>query len=199
MKRTILFLVYILSLSLSLFAISKEEALDLFVKNYPEAQLADLYKSFYQDNFGPGHLLGDTLSARKYFNYELSDTTEWGGPIYEYTGEGKNFVRLNMDLIRKGTIPADLYFLAFQNSLGRVSKPSDEHWISEWEQIDSIIKNKGYHFVNEETDREIIKEKIESGNFTMHHSDNFNEKYKFHYRIISLPEFEILFKEYLTY
>lgn len=175
--------------SLSSFAITKEEAVDYLVSNYPKGRLTDVYKSFYQDNFGPGHILGDTIAARRYFNEELSDTTEWKGPEFEYTGEGKNFVRLNMDLVRKGIVTGEDYFQAFLNSLGRVEKPSDEDWIAEWTIIYSIIKERGYNFVNEEEDREFIKEKLESKNFPIHHSDNFNENYKFHYRIISIPEF----------
>lgn len=182
---------------LSAFALTKEESIDYLVTTYPETRLTDIYKSFYQDNFGPGHLLGDSVSARKYYDYELTDTSEWGGPLFEFTGEGKNFVRVNMDLVRKGIIPVDAYFNAFKNSLGRVIKPTDEYWISEWLQIDSIINAKDYHFHDEEKERKIIREKLKSRDFPIHHSDNFNEHYKFHYRIISLPEFKSLKEKYL--
>ena len=94
-----------------------------------------------------------------------------------------------MDLVRKGIVTGEDYFQAFLNSLGKVGKPSDEDWIAEWTIIDSIIKERGYNFVNEEEDREFIKGKLESKNFPIHHSDNFNENYKFHYRIISISEF----------
>ena len=182
--------------SFNSFSITKEEALENFVNNYPKAQLTDIYKSFYQDNFGPGHLLGDTIAASNYFYSELEEQTQWGGPIFEFTGEGKNFIRLNMDLVRNGDISAEDYFRAFQNSLGRVDQPSDEYWISEWTNIDSIINSKGYHFINESNDREFIKEKLASRNFPIHHSNNFNENYNFHYRIISLPEFYKLKEKY---
>ena len=178
-------------------AITKEEALENFVNNYPGARLVDVYKTFYQDNYGPGHLLVDSIAARRYFDSELQDTAQWGGPIFEYTGEGKNFVRLNMDLIRRGIIPADEYFKSFQNSLGRVEQPTDEFWIVEWNEIDSLIKAKDYHFINEEEDREYILGKLESRNFPIHHSDNFNMVYNVHYRIISLPEFSLLKEKYL--
>lgn len=178
-------------------SITKEEGLEYLVEHYPKAQITDFYKSFYQDNYGPGHLLGDTVAAANYFYSELSDTTEWGGPDFEYTGEGKNFVRVNMNLIKKGLIPADVYFKAFLNSLGRVSKPTDEYWIGEWTTIDSIINSREYKFINEESDREIIRQKLESRNFPIHHSDSFNDNYKFHYRIISIPEFEKLKKAYM--
>lgn len=187
----------LLVLSLSLYALTKEEAIEYLTNAYPDAQLVDLYKSFYQDNFGPGHILGDSISAQKYYKYELSDTTKWGGPIYELTGEGKNFVRLNMDLVRNGIIPEEEYFRAFQNSLGRVKTPADESWIKEWEEIFKIINDKGYHFINEEEDVLFINQKLETRNFPIHHSDRFNERYNFHYRIISIPEFEKLKIKYL--
>lgn len=196
MKRILILVLSLIGLWAA--AITKEEAVDYLVETYPKAQLADIYKSFYQDNFGPGHLLEDTVGARRYFLFELQDTNMWGGPEYEFTGEGKNFVRLNMNLIRENLIPAEVYFEAFQNSLGRVKKPADEFWISEWQEIDSIITQRGYKFENEETDKAMINEKIATKNFPVHHSDNFNENYNFHYRIISLPEFIILKEKYLN-
>lgn len=197
MKKYIYLFLFVYFFPIFSFAITKEEAIKDFVKNYPKARLVDVYKSFYQDNFGPGHLLKDSLAARNYFLTELNDTTEWGGPVFEYTGEGKNFVRLNMNLIRKDIIPAEEYFRAFQKSVGRVGQPSDDYWISEWCEVDKIIQNNGYHFINEEVDKEYIKKKLDSGNFPIHHSDDFNQNYNFHYRIIALPEFIKLKEKYL--
>lgn len=197
MRKFITIVLPLLLISFYALAQTKEEALDYLVKNYPNAQLTDVYKTFYQDNFGPGHLLEDTLAAKRYFLSELEDSSEWGGPDFEFTGEGKNFVRLNMNLVRNGIIPSEAYFKAFQNSLGRVAKPFDEYWISEWAQIDSLIRYKDYHFINEENDRTLINEKIAAKNFPIHHSDLFNNTYKFHYRIISLPEFDKLRTLYL--
>ena len=194
--RKILAIIF-LSVAIYAIALTKEEAVDYLVQNYPKGQLADVYKSFYQDNFGPGHLLEDSLAATRYFYSELADTAVWNGPLYEFTGEGKNFVRLNMDLVRKGIIPAEEYFNAFLNSIGQVTKPSDEFWITEWNDIDSIIEEKNYHFINEDRDREVIQEKLRTRKFTIHHSNNYNENYNFHYRIISIPEFDRLQKEYI--
>ena len=43
-----------------------ETALSDFKHSFPKGQLRDVYKSFYQDALGPGHILGDTASARNY-------------------------------------------------------------------------------------------------------------------------------------
>lgn len=197
MRKFLNVILLISLICLSATAITKEEAVDNFVKTYPKAQLVDIYKSFYQDNFGPGHILGDSLAAKRYFMSELADSTTWEGPEFEFTGEGKNFVRVNMDLVRRVIIPADVYFKAFQNSLNRVEKPTDEFWISEWNTIDSIIGQNNYRFPNEESDRIYITKKISERNFPIHHSDSFNNNYKFHYRIIYISEFEKLQSQYL--
>ena len=197
MRRILSFFLVMVALGLAWAQnLSREEAVDYLVTNYPEAQLCDLYKSFYQDSFGPGHILGDTAASRKYFESELSDTTRWSGPVWEYTGAGKNFIRLNMDLVREGVIPGEVFFQAFVNSLGRVEKPDAVVWVSEWEKVDSIVKSRGYTFNNENKDRDLIKDKLENNNFTMHHSPAYDSIYEFHYRIISLPQFERLKNSY---
>ena len=178
--------------------INMEDAIDYLVKTYPEAQLADLYKSFYQDAFGPGHILGDTVQSRKYFEYELTDSTSWGGPLYEPTGTGQNFYRVNMDPVRKGIVPAEIYFQAFVAGLGQMEKPEDSQWIKEWNSIDSIINAKGYSFPNEEADRKMITEKLESRKFTVHHSQAYDSIYRFHYRIISVPVFNEILLPYFN-
>ena len=50
------------------------EAVERVVKwqleNYPELRLTDLYKNFFQDKFGPGHMVADTASAGAYIRRE---------------------------------------------------------------------------------------------------------------------------------
>ena len=87
-------------------------------------------------------------------------------------------------------VPEDVFFSAFVNSLGQVEKPDSAQWVEEWSKVDSIITVKKITFPNETEDRELIADKIQSGNFTMHHSENFNSEYNYHYRIIAIPVFE---------
>lgn len=37
---------------------------------YPQSRLIDLYKNFFQDKFGPGHMVADTASAGAYIRRE---------------------------------------------------------------------------------------------------------------------------------
>jgi hypothetical protein len=59
---------------------AKRERIRKAVENqlgaYPESTLQDLYKNFFQDYFGPGHIVGDTLAPSvtcgRYYFSELS-------------------------------------------------------------------------------------------------------------------------------
>ena len=42
------------------------EAVEAQLKLYPESRLQDIYKNFYQDMFGPGHMIPDTTAAGNY-------------------------------------------------------------------------------------------------------------------------------------
>ena len=43
-------------------------AVERQLRMYPKSTLQDLYKNFFQDYFGPGHIVSDTLSAGAYLN-----------------------------------------------------------------------------------------------------------------------------------
>lgn len=163
--------------------------LDFLLSNFSNIQLADIYKDFYQDNFGPGHLLSDTGRAKNYFVSELDEPMN-PLPAVSPTGADHNFYRVNMNLVKDGIIPADQYFKAFVESLEAVEKPSDDQWRAMWALIDSVVSSSGLSFENEQADRDMISGKISSGNFVVHHSDNFNRNNNFHYRIISRKAFD---------
>ena len=72
---------------------------------YPKSTLCDIYKSFFQDRFGPGHLISDTTIAGLYLRKELSTMTESLTPDYEPTGCEGNFYRVNLSVIKEGKVP----------------------------------------------------------------------------------------------
>lgn len=167
-----------------------EKALDYQIKNYPESHLADVYKNFFQDYFGPGHILSNLSASKDYLDRELADTTAFEGPLFEPTGAMGNFIRLNLSVIHDGKVPYDLYFSKFADSVNGIDPPSADQWIETWNFIDSVIKEKGLTFKDEENDRERIKEKMKTHDFVMHHSDDYNNAYHFRYRIFSREIFE---------
>lgn len=157
---------------------------------YPDAQLADVYKTFYQDMFGPGHLLEDSTMAQYYVFDEIAANDTLVGVLYEPTGYHGNYVRVNLSTIAYSMIPMSVYMLAFTNSIAKKeAEPSPQQWISMWSRIEECIAELGLRFPNEEQDRMMIASKMDSLDFPMHHSERFNNTYKLHYRIINRDVF----------
>lgn len=166
------------------------EALDYQLSHYPSSQYRDVYKNFMQDFFGPGHILADTAASGQYLRQELSEEGPFDGPLYEKTGYKGNFYRVNISLIKDGTIPYDVFFPLFVESVQGVNPPSGEEWMKTWSVIDSVINEKGIEFFDEETDRLELGKQFAEGNYIVHHSPRFNDSVHFHYRIISRKNFE---------
>ena len=57
-----------------------KEAVCRQLEAYPQSSLRDLYKNFFQDRFGPGHIVSDTASAGKYLREELAAEKDFRGP-----------------------------------------------------------------------------------------------------------------------
>lgn len=164
-------------------------ALEYQMEHYPVSQYIDVYKNFMQDFFGPGHHLKDTAASDRYLRYELSQESDFEGPIYEPTGYQGNFYRVNLSVIREGLVPYETFFNSFVESVQGIVPPTDEDWKRKWGVIDSIIIAKDIHFYNETDDRETLKRQFEEGDFIVHHSQRYNDSVRFHYRIISRANF----------
>lgn len=157
---------------------------------YPESTLRDLYKNFFQDRFGPGHIIADPSAADRYLRYELENAESFDGLDYEPTGYDGHFYRVNLGVIADGRVPYDKYFDAFVRSVNAIQSISVEQWRTEWHEIDSVITTMGLDLENMTHDRAEIKALIDDGKYVMHHSDRFNEHYQPHYRIIERGIFE---------
>lgn len=160
-------------------------ALNYQREHYPASQYRDVYKNFMQDFFGPGHILNDTVAAGKYLRYELDNADSFDGPDFEPTGFKGNFYRVNLRLIKDGTIPYDVFFDAFVRSVQGIIPPDGESWLKIWNEIDREIQSSGWSFENEEQDRNDLAESFRQGVYIVHHSRAFNEANNFHYRIVS--------------
>lgn len=169
---------------------SISEALDYQLSHYPSSQYRDVYKNFMQDFFGPGHILADTAASGRYLRQELAEGGPFDGPLYEKTGFRGNFYRVNLSLIKDSIVPYDLFFNIFVESVQGITPPSREEWMKTWNLIDSVITEKGIHFMDEEIDRIELGKQFEEGNYIAHHSRRFNDSVHFHYRIISRENFE---------
>jgi hypothetical protein len=159
-------------------------AIENQLKEYPESTLQDLYKNFFQDYFGPGHMVGDTTSAGAYLDRELASFEQASGAYYEPTGYNGNFYRVNLSVIKEGIISRDVFFDAFIRSVSSIQTITIEEWQKEWAMIDSVILTMNMSLTNYDEDREKIFSLLEQGKFVMHHSEQFSANYDPHYRIM---------------
>lgn len=197
MRRPILAL---MTTAIALFTCCKEKdpcseiiaSVERQMELYPHSTLRDLYKNYFQDYFGPGHIIADSSSADKYLRHELNSTTSFGGPDYEPTGYRGSFYRVNLSVIADGRVPYELFFDAFVRSVNGIKPIATKEWQKEWAKIDSVINVMDVLPATAAThaDRVMIENMLNAGNVVMHHSEEFSRHYQPHYRIIERSIFE---------
>lgn len=163
---------------------------------YPASTLQDIYKSFFQDEYGPGHLIGDVSVAREYFDLELEDMVSTGKRKAEPCGTGKNFYRVPMDLVKEGIIPEDEYFECFMESSKGFQEPDMESWVMKWNEIMKEIEAMDLQIPNLARDKKALTKYLMQGEAAVHHSDSYNSHYSPHYRIFSKVQLEKLKASY---
>lgn len=188
-----LLLVLALACSFSLFGqsidtVAMRSAIEGQLATYPESTLQDIYKSFYQEHFGPGHIISDTASARRYLMRELSEMGETQSPNFEPTGCQGDYVRVYLSAVSDSLITAEQLLDAFVRSANSRQEPTVS-WMEKWEAIVSIIQANKIEVQGFETDLPLLTEAARN-NQAVHHSRRYNEAYHPHYRIVERGIFE---------
>lgn len=163
---------------------------------YPESTLQDIYKSFFQDEFGPGHLVGDTAAARIYLEKELSEMTSRQNYFARPCGAGEHFYRVPLDLVKDGLIPPEDFFSAFMQSAASFKMPEVKEWQVKWQEIVREIESMDLDIPGFEADKQALEQMLGQGDYVVHHSDSFREAYDPHYRIVSKEEWDKLSSEF---
>lgn len=167
-----------------------KEAVERQLRDYPKSTLQDLYKSFFQDRFGPGHLVNDTSTAGNYLRYELNNSESFHERYYEPTGYESNYYRVNLSVLKENKISYQKYFDAFLRSVEKIDLDAISEWKEEWSEIESVINSMNLDLENFEEDLEMIHSVLEQGKYAVHHSEIYNSEYQPHYRIIEKKIFE---------
>ena len=191
MKKALL--VLFLSCSFGLFGqqfdtLSICAAIERQMAAYPKSTLQDIYKSFYQEHFGPGHIISDTASARRYLMHELSEMDETSSPYFEPTGSQGDFVRVYLSAVADSLITAEQLLDALIKSANSWQDPTVS-WLEKWEAIVSIIQANKMEIEGFEADLPLLTEAARN-NQAVHHSRRYNEAYHPHYRIVERGIFE---------
>ena len=191
MRKLLLVLALVCSFSLfgqSIDTVSVRTAIERLLTTYPESTLQDIYKSFYQEHFGPGHIISDTASARRYLMRELSEMGKTQSPYFEPTGSQGDYVRVYLSAISDSLITAEQLLDAFVRSANSRQEPTVS-WMEKWETIVSIIQANKIELEGFETDLPLLTEAARN-NQAVHHSRRYNVAYHPHYRIVERSIFE---------
>ena len=189
-----------LACSLGLFGqtidtLAIRSAIEQQLATYPESTLQDIYKSFYQEHFGPGHIISDTASARRYLMKELSEMNQTSSPYYEPTGSQGDYVRVYLSAIADSLITAEQLLDAFVESANSWQEPS-VNWLEKWEAVVSIIQSNKMEIKDSWSDLPLLNQAARN-NQAVHHSRRYNEAYHPHYRIVERSIFETELKTIL--
>lgn len=159
---------------------------------HPRATLIDLYKSFFQGAFGPGHMIPDRAAAWRYLETELQNSATFDSVLWQPVGERQQYYRINLKLVKEGVIPAEACLEAFVQSANSAKPPTLEEWRREWQTIVSVIEEMNLAISNFDEDKNLLQQKLEKGEIVGHHSETYKKLYEPHYRVVSKSHFEDL-------
>lgn len=165
------------------------DAVRLQMELYPESRLQDLYKAFFQAEFGAEHIVADTTAAGKYLDLELTvtDSTEI---FYEPIGADSSYFRVHLKAVQDSLITRQELFDAFIGGVNRIEIPQIERWKDRWPEILKVIDRMNLNLPEYDSDRAMIDSVLATGAYAIHHSEAFSKAYDPHYRIIRKDLFE---------
>lgn len=170
------------------------------LSNYPKSRLLDIYKSCFQDFMGAEHLVGDTLSVRRYLEYELQQIE--GDSLMSWYAEPcglqGRYVRVSLRVVQEGLVSLDQLLSAFIRSANYSVRPSVEVWKTEWEKIVGQIDEMRLGLPYYDDDRRFIADVLAQGKYAISHSPDYRAAYRPHYRIVRRDIFERELKPLLS-
>lgn len=189
-KNSFYILITLIILSCTETDLKIRQFVDSELSLYPESRLTDIYKSFFQDVYGPDHLIPDTTRAGIFLSRELAHE-DWPDTLrFQPTGVEHDYIRVNLLMAKNGTIPRDTLLLAMVKSAPLARNPAIEDFRKEWQKVLEYIEKKYPDMPGLATDRQTIEETLNAGDVVIHHSEHYNQTYKRRYRIIHHSVFE---------
>lgn len=172
-----------------------EKNVQLELTLHPEATLLDLYKNFFQGEFGPGHMITSVNTAAKYLKEEIKNAEYYDTVLWQPVGYKELYYRINLSLVRDRKINVQELLTAFTEKPINGDKMSLSEWKNEWNSILKIIEKMNVKLPNFETDKMKIMKNLKNGIIVGHHSETYLKIYHPHYRIISKENFIKLYKK----
>jgi len=162
------------------------------LNRYPLATLADIYKSFFQDEFGPGHLLDDHAAALTFLDREIETTVNRFRYEPEPCGLGRCYCRLSLDLVVGGIVSRQRFAEAFLRGSAGFTEPEGETWSRRWTDMRMALLPLRPRIEEFDEAAERIDDRLQHGQYAMHHSARFREAYDPRYRIVRMEDAKVL-------
>lgn len=161
-----------------------EQAVRAEMSLHPKSRLVDIYKYFFQDVFGPGHLNPDSTAAAQYIEREIREATRFEDFDIQPLQYKRQFVRLNLRLVHNGEMEMDSLVGLFLRSGEQFTLPAVAEWRKTWKDIVQEIERMDLDLPEFENDRLFIDSLLEKGDYVVHHSPEYIQTYDPHYRLI---------------
>ena len=188
MQENSLFFLFFLFSSINLTVSFDLSILKEQIKSHPNQTLQDVYKSCYQDEYGPGHLIPNKTTCYQNLINELSSLPPSYSPItiFESTGTRGDFIRVDLLMVAKGHLPLQILFDSLLISAEIGARKSDENWDKIWAEIVTEIEKEGLQkmLVGFEEDKVRLEAISKNEDKVVHHSEMYEKTYDPHYRII---------------
>jgi len=173
--------------------ISHKELLLTEIVRHPHSQVEDIYKFIHQASFGSEHAVKDTVAVRKWMENEIAnlDSSNHDELINHLSSNGK-LVRVNLrPFLKKGYDP-NLLLYAFIKTANNY-KGSAENFKSYWKAAAELADAKKFTFTAEKMNS-FFEEQSKKGFPAVHHSEEYEAKYKPAYRVVNLKYLPFLKK-----
>lgn len=170
-----------------------KEAVAEQLQLYPESRVQDVYKSFCQDNLGPGHLIPNPDDAKAYLLSELEqyrsdlDSALYEKPALRFVpvGDCGNYVRVDLSVVLDGQIDSETLLDAFVRSANEGRTITAQQWKRKWRRVAAVLRRSFPDIPEASADLAAIDSLISEGHLILHHSEAFANAYHPHYRIVA--------------
>lgn len=180
-------------------------AIERQLQQYPESRVQDIYKSFCQDNLGPGHLIPNPEAASAYLMSELKtyqddlDNGRYATPEARYVpvGDAGNYVRVDLSVVLDSLVDTETLLDAFVRSANEGKTLTTDEWKAKWAAVATVIQKDFPAIPDAAADLAAIDSLMAEGHYILHHSHIYNKTYHPHYRIVAREIFDKTLKPQL--
>ena len=181
------------------------EAIERQLQQYPASRVQDIYKSFCQDNLGPGHLIPNPEAAKAYLLEELRtyrqdiDSARYEIPAERFVpvGDAGNYVRVDLAVVLDSLIEPETLLDAFVRSANEGKTLTEDEWKAKWASVAAILQKDFPDIPDAARDLAAIDSLVAEGHLILHHSEAFGAAYHPHYRIVAKDIFANELSAYL--